>query len=402
MLTADQAERDGPVPCAAALASASRPGTVTADIAILGGGCAGLSLASRLAVPGGPRCIVLEARPALSNDRTWCSWDDGSLAGWGLRADATWDRWSVRHRGAWAEHVSRTQPYTCIRAESFNRTQLARVAAAGDVSVVMGYAATAVENGDTVVPADPDLPVVRARHIVDTRPPRPLPGILLQHFVGWETETDRAAFDPTRVTLMDFDVDQSDGLQFLYVLPYSETRALVEATVLSTSVWPQAAYDFVLTRYLQSRFGLTEGDRTILRRETGVLPMGPTQPVANAGTIRIGSAGGALRMSSGYGFHFIQRQADVVAESLLGSGDRPPAVPTRGWLTRWMDRVFLEAVQRRPDQAPIYFRRMLTGAGADVFARFMMDRASLADAATVVASLPKMPFMRSAWRTALA
>ena len=51
------------------------------DVMILGGGCAGLSLASRLAELGSncPRVLIPEKRPVYSNDRTWCFWDDGNL-----------------------------------------------------------------------------------------------------------------------------------------------------------------------------------------------------------------------------------------------------------------------------------------------------------------------------------
>jgi len=44
------------------------------DLLILGGGCAGLSLGDRLAEqpsrPGGT--MIIEARQAYVNDRTWC------------------------------------------------------------------------------------------------------------------------------------------------------------------------------------------------------------------------------------------------------------------------------------------------------------------------------------------
>jgi lycopene beta-cyclase len=46
------------------------------DLVILGGGCAGLSLALRLAEQAGqPRRVeVIESRPAYRHDRSWCFW----------------------------------------------------------------------------------------------------------------------------------------------------------------------------------------------------------------------------------------------------------------------------------------------------------------------------------------
>jgi len=46
------------------------------DLIIIGGGCAGLSLAARLSRYGGdaPRTLVVDSRTSYTNDRTWCFW----------------------------------------------------------------------------------------------------------------------------------------------------------------------------------------------------------------------------------------------------------------------------------------------------------------------------------------
>ena len=51
------------------------------DLLILGGGCAGLSLAWRLAALGAacPKTLILEQRALYSNDRTWCFWDNHDI-----------------------------------------------------------------------------------------------------------------------------------------------------------------------------------------------------------------------------------------------------------------------------------------------------------------------------------
>ena len=51
-----------------------------ADLVIIGGGCAGLSLGLRLAEDPGKlrRVVILEGRSAYANDRTWCFWEKGN------------------------------------------------------------------------------------------------------------------------------------------------------------------------------------------------------------------------------------------------------------------------------------------------------------------------------------
>ena len=47
-----------------------------ADVLILGGGCAGLSLGVHLTHDAMPRrrTLILESRDSYTNDRTWCFW----------------------------------------------------------------------------------------------------------------------------------------------------------------------------------------------------------------------------------------------------------------------------------------------------------------------------------------
>jgi lycopene beta-cyclase len=56
---------------------------------------------------------------------------------------------------------------------------------------------------------------------------------LLQHFVGWEIEAESEIFNPERAVFMDFDLPQKNGVTFMYVLPFSKKRALVEYTLFS-------------------------------------------------------------------------------------------------------------------------------------------------------------------------
>ena len=110
----------------------------------------------------------------------------------------------------------------------------------------------------------------QTRQVFDTRP-TPIPdGILLQHFVGWEIETDVDVFDPSTVTLMDFAPGAQD-IHFFYVLPLSTRHALIETTHFSTQVLDEASYEAEITDYLQQRFGLSQWQ--IKHEEKGVIPM---------------------------------------------------------------------------------------------------------------------------------
>ena len=63
------------------------------DLIVIGGGCAGLSLARRLIEDESTlRVLILEHRDAYSDDRAWCFWEnsDHSLKNLEAKTWATW------------------------------------------------------------------------------------------------------------------------------------------------------------------------------------------------------------------------------------------------------------------------------------------------------------------------
>ncbi|GIR00728.1 MAG: hypothetical protein CM15mP9_4310 [Methanobacteriota archaeon] len=86
----------------------------------------------------------------------------------------------------------------------------------------------------------------------DSRPPRASRNAMLQHFLGQEVIVDKPVFDDTTAILMDFRVDQSHGMHFIYLLPFSPTQALVESTLFSTKVLEEEFYIDSINQYPSS------------------------------------------------------------------------------------------------------------------------------------------------------
>ncbi len=297
------------------------------DVAILGGGCAGLSLAAALAGCE-QRIAVVEPRTAFRRDRTWCYWDVTPHAFESAVAHR-WSRWKLRHRGRDLVHAAPGVHYCEVPADAFYAEALDRLAAAPNVELCLGARATSVRELPDGVEIETDRGALRAGRVFDGRPPprSPDPHGLLQHFAGLHVRTEQPAFDPGVVTLMDFDVDQTRGIHFFYVLPYDRDRALVEATFLSPEPLPEEHYLEAIDRYLAERHGVraykTED------RERGVIPMSARRPPAAIGRIvPIGTLGGLVRPSTGYAFLAIQRFSRAFAAALARDADAAP--PRRG------------------------------------------------------------------------
>lgn len=382
------------------------PGDTDCDIAILGAGLAGLSLAVRLAAPGFAhlRILVLEARTDYRRDRTW--------SGWALRPHpfggavaSRWDRWAVARPGQAATCAAPGLAYESIRSDTFYTLALDRIRAALHIELRLGTSANATEDGDTVILHLPDG-TLRAGLVLDTRPPASLGRHgLAQVFLGQEIRTSRPVFDPGIVTLMDFRhpgrPGAADAVHFTYVLPSSPCQALVEDTwFLPQGAHPPGAqaagHRAALRAYMAAHHGVDGYD--VLFEETGSLPMDPVfRPSTGRRLLPLGTAGGATRPSTGYAFGAIQARCDAIAAD-LAAGRLPGPGRPRPAMVRMMDRVLLHLLEHRPDQAPHVFTSLFARCPPAALVRFLNDAAGPADLAAVAAAIPFLPTTAAALR----
>jgi lycopene beta-cyclase len=395
-------------------------GVEEVDVAILGAGCAGLSLAARLAKGDGDlRVVVIDPRTKFADDRSWSFWNHDHHALRDVVAHE-WSGWTFSDtRGRQVTHRVEGMSYQYIRGADFYQWALAAIATDPRVDLRLGLGAhdlgeVILSDGTAGVEVQTDRGPLRARRVVDTRPRRTR-ALLYQCFSGVEIEhggtlaspessaglgagaeagagADAAAeTTPDAVGLMTRMRSGADGLAFVYVLPLSPTRALVEWTRFSPVPVAQSVVAAERDAELMA-MGLSEA--TVVREEGGILPMGRVdapQP-AIAGVVLAGITGGALRDASGYAFLRIQLWAAACADS-LARGEAPAPHPVEPWVRRQMDRIFLQAVRAHPERTAEYFMAMATGAAPKRLLRFLTDRATVGDLIGIIASLPLRPFL---------
>jgi lycopene beta-cyclase len=370
------------------------------DLAILGGGLAGLSVAAELArFPDRAtrRVLLVESRERYVRDRTWCFWDAFENPFKGV-VQHEWRRWEVRSSGSSVVTAPGLYRYQHLPGDVFYREALRRIGADREIEVWTGTTAHDVRADRHGVRVETSRGPVLAGRVLDSRPRRPAPASKLQHFVGWCVETEASTFSVDTVTLMDFEVDQEHGIHFMYVLPFSATRALVEATFLGPEILPASVYSSSLRGYLRRRYGV---DRFEIRwRESGAIPMASSRAV-RSGHPRvdfIGTAGGAVKPSTGYAFPFVQRFARRFAARLCQS--RAGEVPRpHARFTGFLDRVFLNDLRRHPREAPSVFLQLFRAAPADAVVRFLSECGGWSDHLAVMRAMPKLRFGLEALRT---
>lgn len=287
------------------------------DHVLVGGGLANTLIALALAKAGrGARVALVERGATLGGNHLWCfhagdvTTDDAKALVDPLVA-SRWDGYDVRFPS-----YERTvdEPYAAVSSDKLDAVARATLEAAG-TKLFLGRSTTAVRGHE--VDLD-DGTTLCGEAVLDGRGPETLARSSRsgwQKFVGLELRIDPARM-PARPVVMDARVDQTDGYRFVYVLPLSRDRVLVEDTVFSDD--PALDRDLFRARALAyaARTGLISGAAVIDREEEGVLAMPLALEPQRVGLpLRTGYGGGWFHPTTGYSFPCAVRLALHVAKT---------------------------------------------------------------------------------------
>ncbi len=370
------------------------------DYIIAGGGMAGLSLAFYLdESPLRERKILVIDRIAkTANDHTWCFWEKSK----GAFEEIVFRRW----KGVWF-HGTRgfskfldlnDYEYKMIRAADFYKFVLEKLEANPNFTFLQA-AIGQIEDG--IVKTDKGEFAVK-EFVFDSSTRKtydnPKYQNLWQHFKGWLVETEKPSFNKDEPTLFDFRVEQQSECRFAYILPFSETKALIEFTVFSGNVLPDDEYDFYLGKYIAEVLQIEK--YKILEIEKGAIPMSdePHDEQPAPKIIRIGTAGGYVKPSTGYSFERTQRRLKNLVEDL--TGNQKPKAESRNWKS-YLDSVLLNVLLTKKHAADDVFTRLFSKNKPAQVLKFLDEDTSLAEDLLIMQSVPLAPFTKAATATLL-
>lgn len=271
-----------------------------ADYVLVGGGLQnGLIAVALRHARRSARIVLIEQAPELGGNHTWCFHDSDVPAGasawlWPL-VEHAWPGYSVRFDSLARELEI---PYRAVTASRFAEV-VADAVRSGPGALLLGATAVSVDTHEVRLA---DGRVVTGKLVVDARGARPETWrgrCGWQKFVGLEVETT-APHGLERPVLMDARLPQTDGFRFMYVLPFSETRLLIEDTRFSDD----ATLNLPATRSAVLQYAAHQGWTVAetVREESGVLPMPWQAPVPEpaAGPLVAGMQGGWFHPATGY------------------------------------------------------------------------------------------------------
>ena len=351
------------------------------DIAFLGMGASAMATAKLKY--GGTNYSLIGIDKNFHNKRNnfFSFWLTDWMKGFDSLAQKKWFKWSFYLTNNHITHETNNLPYCTIRYQDWKHYCLKDLKNLSikelNVQSIIDlnkYFEIQLDNGEKIF----------AKKIYDSRTPKLEGEKVKQHFFGYLIDTKQLVNSDT-VTLMDFRVEQKLGLHFMYCLPISENRILVESTVFSPEIQKDDWYKNHIIRYIETKLNIYE--YKIVDEEKGVLPMYDINNKSSKNYINIGSRGGASKISTGYAFSFFLK-------SLLKSNKSKH----HSLLDKWMDKVFVNYLKNDRGAEKIFIK-MANSLSGNEFASFMMGISKIRTKLKVVMSMPKIKFINAALRT---
>ncbi len=343
------------------------------------------------------KILIIDKEAKTKNDRTWCFWEKEKS----FFEDIIFRKWD----DLFFKTDGRSIPldiipyqYKMIRGRDFYQRCFSSIEAQKNIDII--YGDISFEKGESFFKTKINNEVIEFNKqgvIFNSiyQPAKMQKGkfYLLQHFKGWIVETPSDFFKAHEAVLMDFTVSQKHGTTFVYVLPLSSTRALVEFTLFTENVLQPEEYDTALKNYLKDQLGLES--YKVIEEEFGIIPMtNAIFPGYENGMYHIGTAGGQTKASTGYTFKFIQKQADSIINDLI-AGKVLRANNFKGRFY-FYDTTLLHILSKNLVEGKKIFSMLFEKNKAATVLKFLDNDTKVSEEVRLFNSLPKMVFTKAA------
>ena len=348
------------------------------DYVIIGGGCAGLSLAYELDIHEKLKdktLAIIEPRTEYKRDKTWSFWkvvphnfDDC--------VKKNWENFSINIPGKTHHLKCKDYTYQSIDSGLFYQKINNRLKENNNISFFKNIREINVKNSFIFN----SVPEIKRNHLN-----------LWQHFCGVEIETKNNFFDEEIFNLMDFDCEQRESVHFFYTLPYSKNKALIETTWLSRmNDNSQKDYDNQIKEYIEKQLKIKNYE--INYKEEGAIPLFYPLYKKEKNKINIGTAGGMTRLSTGYTFLNIQEHSKYIRENIENISNSKRFEISKKY--QFLDEIFLRVLNKHPDKMSDIFFNMFKTSPKTII-NFLSNKSNFFEDLSVILRMPKLTFIKA-------
>ena len=362
-----------------------------------GAGLSSLMTVYRMATSGAfndKSILLLDPDTKQANDRTWCFWQQRSSA-WESIVYRKWDTAVFANQSFSTSLDFEGYRYNMIRGIDFYNFVFAELRKHKNIEFLNQRVIDYADRGFNVLVKTDAESYTCNKLFNSIYNPALAAGqkkypVLQQHFIGWHVKTATPVFNPSKPSFMDFSVAQKGNTRFMYVLPFSETEAIVEYTLFSKDLLAEAEYEDAIKAYLLEK-GIN--DYVIVDTERGSIPMTsyPFWKNNSKNVIHIGSAGGWTKASTGYTFRNADKKSIRLVNFLQKQDDFTKLYKkNKFW---FYDLLLLDILAKKNHKGSSIFSAMFKdGRAAHIF-KFLDEETTFAQDLEVIWQCPKGLFI---------
>ena len=418
------------------------------DYIIVGGGCAGLSLAYELEIHKklkNKTLAIIEPRTEYKRDKMWSFWkviphnfEDCVKKSWdSFYVDEGWNR---------TYHDASKYPYQTIDSGLFYKKILNTLKKNKNIRFFKNIKEIKTTNSFIFN----SVPKIKKFNKDGEN--------YWQHFYGIEIETKKKIIDddahyqgdlinPEAVGLMSFDRMPKPWINFIYILPFTEKKVFLETTWITKGNRSIPPYEHQIVNQLQSwnivRYDTFKGnfpkdDKKIDRRinkimegrgsvkfvknpfkvnykEHGAIPLFHPVYEKKENQINIGTAGHMTRLSTGYTFLNIQEHSKYIRKNIENIRNAEIFKQDKKYL--FYDKLFMKVLEdsetasinairrksyeKRKDMQSI-FLKMFSDSSAlysDAVIKFLSNKSNFSEDLSVILKMPKWTFIKALFKS---
>jgi lycopene beta-cyclase len=370
------------------------------DYIIIGSGLAGLQLALRLSQDPFFRdfqIAIIDPSTKENNDKTWCFWEKGQ-GHWDSIITKSWEQ--GKFISTYADKNLELAPYSYKMLRSLDFYNFVKTAIQ-DSSNFHFILDEIIEIDEANSLAIGNHSSYAANHFFDSRITSDFLEDsnctkIFQHFKGLLIKTITPVFDKSTFTMMDFRLKFPDSTSFTYVLPISDTEALIEYTFFTSFLTEESIYNSYLQTYIKEILKIEEYE--VLETEQGVIPM-TDHNFHKENTLKvtkIGTAASWVKASTGYSFKHTEKKIELLVQNIKASKN-----PNRALLnkkSRFYDAIFLDVLDRRNDLGEKLFSDFYINNSPQEIFKYLDEETSFREELKIMMSLYHPEFIRSFFR----
>lgn len=372
------------------------------DYIIVGNGLAGLQLAlafARDSYFNHKSIALIDASSKTENDKTWSFWEQNNST----FSNLAYQSWQHATIFAEDEKISlnlKPYSYKSIRSIDFYTEAKAQLNHRNNITYLI-ETVTSV-NEKKIVEVTTETNSYTANHVFDSRIQDAFfndkkSTTLIQHFKGWIIETEDHAFNENSFTMMDYRLKDNNQTTFMYVLPHTKNRALVEFTYFTENIVKNQHYDTYLKQYISKYLHIK--NYKIVETEIGQIPMTTFKFEAfnTSKVTKIGTAGGWVKASTGYSFKLTEKKVAKIIENIKSN-----QIATKGLFKskyKFYDKVFLQVLKDNNEKGEWIFKQFYSKNSTPTIFKFLDEESSLIEDIKIMWSLFSFSFIKAFFKT---